>query len=243
MTAQPKLRAFAITASMVLLANVFAMGFTSRAAAFCSSCNGGAAPVAYSAGYAAPVAYQAAYAPAPVAYQAAYAPAPVVYTTAYAPANTGWYPGRWLGRVNRSIWGVPNTTYYAPTYTAAYAPTYTAAYAAAPTCSSCSAATVSYAPASTCSTCSASYAPAPACSTCSACSASYAPGLQHVFDLRRLCREQHSLCELCGRRGEPGFLWRSRRRARGSNLRHAVGFFGADAGIAVGYQCSGNSGS
>jgi hypothetical protein len=161
MTASNKLRAFTLLMAIVVV------GTTSNAMAFCSSC--GVAAPAYSAGYA-PVAYQAAYAPAYTAsyapaYTAAYAPA---YTTAYAPAyttyNSGWYPGRFLGRVNRSIWGQPTTTYYAPAYTAAYAPTYSVGYAPA----------VAYA-APACSTCSASYAPAPACSTCSACTASYAP--------------------------------------------------------------------
>lgn len=171
-----KLRAF------TLLMTVVVVGFASSAMAFCSSCNAGAP--AYSAGYAAPVAYQAAYAPAYAApaYTTAYAPtyntayAPVAYTTAYAPAyttyNSGWYPGRFLGRVNRSIWGQPTTTYYAPTYTAAYAPAYTAGYA--PTYTAGYATTAYYA-APACSSCSAGYAPAPACSTCSACSASYAP--------------------------------------------------------------------
>jgi hypothetical protein len=144
---------------VVALLMVVVVGGASSAFAYCSSCNSGAAP-AYSVGYAAPVSYSAAYAPA--TYTAAYAP---TYTTAYAPAYTtyysgGWYPGRWLGRANRSIWGVPQTTYYAPAvaapvYTAAYAPT-TAYYAPA----------MSYA-APACSTCTANYAPA--CSTCSAC--------------------------------------------------------------------------
>jgi hypothetical protein len=144
-----KLRAFTLVAAVV----VAVAGFASSAMAFCSSC--GVPAATYSAGYAAPVAYQASYAP--------------TYTTAYAPAYTtyssGWYPGYWLGRVNRSIWGAPTTTYYAPTYTAAYAST---AYYAPSYASSCSTCTASYAPA--CSTCTASYAPA-----CSTCSASYAP--------------------------------------------------------------------
>jgi hypothetical protein len=166
MNAKLILRAFKVMAAS-LLAIAVALGVTAQAQAFCSSCNS-AAP-AYSVGYAAPAMYTAAYAPA---YTTAYAPA---YTTAY---NGGWYPGQFLGRVNRAVWGYPTTTYYAPVaYTAAYAPAYTAAYAApgcsncsagyaAPACSTCSA---SYAPA--CSTCTASYAPA-----CSTCGVSYAPG-------------------------------------------------------------------
>ena len=80
-----------------------------KRSAQCASC--GTAAATYSAGYAAPVAYQAAYAPT---YTTAYAPLTPrltlpTYTTAYAPAYTtyssGWYPGYWLGRVNRSIWG------------------------------------------------------------------------------------------------------------------------------------------
>ena len=247
MTVQPKLRTLSLLAAIALVANVVALGFTSRAMAFCSSCNTPAA-VGYSAGYAAPVAYQAAYAPAPVAYQAAYAPAPVAYTTAYAPAyNTGWYPGRFLGRVNRSIWGVPTTTYYAPTYTAAYAPTatytaayaptYTAAYAPsytaayAPACSSCSAAAVSYAP---------SYAPA--CSTCSACTRELRTGLQFVFDLRRLCGVEHALCQLCGRRGQPGCVHGGCQRA-GIDLCDSVEHAGTDAGDFSRRQHSGDAGS
>jgi len=189
MTAKHKLRAFTLPATTFLaiafLVIVVVLGATSSALAFCSSC--GVPAATYSAGYAAPVAYSAGYVPATYttayapAYTTAYAPAYTTayapaYTTAYAPAyDSGWYPGRFVGRVNRAIWGYPTTTYYAPTYTAAYAPTYTAAYAttayyAAPACSTCAA---SYAQPA-CSACSAGYAPAP-CSTCSACSASYAP--------------------------------------------------------------------
>ena len=88
----------------------------------------------------------------PVAYQAAYAPAyqPVAYQAAYAPATTGWYPGYWLGRLNRRIWGVDRPAYtasYAPTYTAAYAPNYTAAYAPAYTTSYAPSYSGSYSPA------------------------------------------------------------------------------------------------
>ena len=99
---------------VVAVTMVLAISFSaSSALAYCSSCNSGVAP-AYSVGYAAPATYTTAYAPT---YTTAYAP---TYTTAYAPAytttNSGWYPGYWLGRANRSIWGVPQTTYYAPTY-------------------------------------------------------------------------------------------------------------------------------
>lgn len=159
MIARHKLCLVAVAAWIVAVAGA------SSALAFCSSCSGSAAP-AYSVGYAAPVTYSAAYAPT---YTTAYAP---TYTTYY---RSGWNWGGWWGRSNRSVWGTPTTTYYAPVYTAGYATT--AYYApsvayAAPTCSTC---TASYAPAcstcGTCSTCTASYAPAcSACSTCGGCS-------------------------------------------------------------------------
>jgi hypothetical protein len=144
---------------LVLLAVLLVCGASATAMAQCATC--GAQAVAYQ-----PATYQAAY--APVAYQAAYAP--VTYTTAYS----GWYPGYWLGRANRTVWGVPTYSVgYAPatTYAASYAPAYTVGYApvsSCPTCSTCSTCSASYAP--TCSTCSASYAP-----TCSTCTANYAP--------------------------------------------------------------------
>lgn len=171
MIAKPTLPLFA-------LLTAFVVAFcTSEALAVCASC--GVPTATYSAAYVAPVSYQVAYAPA-------------TYTTAYAPTYTtyssGWYPGYWLGRVNRSIWGYPTTTYYAPTYTAAYAPSYSyASYA--PACSSCSA---GYAPAcSTCSTCTASYVPAcSTCGTCSTCGVSYAP----VCDA---CAVSGSTCATC----------------------------------------------
>lgn len=174
-----------------LFAAVAVVLFTADAMAQCASCG----TAAYSVGYAAPVAYQASY--APVAYTTAYAP---TYTTAYAPAystySSGWYPGYWLGRVNRSIWGYPTTTYYAPAYTASYAPTYTASYAPAystvsyaPACSSCAA---SYAP--VCSTCTAGYAPA--CSTCSTCGVSYAPACSSCSACDS-CASSVSTCASC----------------------------------------------
>ena len=112
----------------------------SNASAFCGTCGGG------NVAYYAPATYQAAYAPA--TYQAAYAPA--TYGTYYG-SYSSWYPGYWLDRINRNIWGAPATyaVSYAPTYAASYAPAYSAGYA------------TSYAPA--CSTCTAGYAP---CSTC-----------------------------------------------------------------------------
>ena len=172
---------------LTLLAALAATGFAAEGSAYCSSC--GVPAATYSAGYAAPVAYQAAY--APVAYTTAYAPA--TYTTAYAPAYTtyssGWYPGYWLGRVNRAVWGYPTTTYYAPTYTAAYANTAYYAPSYASTCSTC---TASYAPA--CSTCTASYAPA--CSTCSACSVSYAPDCS-TCSTCDACAATGSTCASC----------------------------------------------
>src|SRR5688572_30409704 len=57
----------------------------------------------------------------PTAYTAAYAP---TYQT-YRPMFGGWYPGRFLGRINRAIWGVPET------YAVAYPTTTVAAYPAA----------------------------------------------------------------------------------------------------------------
>jgi len=174
---------------VALLVAVAVVLFAADARAQCASCG----TATYSAGYAAPMAYQASY-------------APVTYTTAYAPAYTtyrsGWYPGYWLGRVNRAIWGYPTTTYYAPTYTASYAPAYTASYAPtysavsyAPACSSCgtcSSCAASYAP--TCSTCSASYVPA--CSSCSTCGVSYAPACSSCSSCDA-CATSGSSCPSC----------------------------------------------
>src|SRR5271156_6119936 len=94
---------------LVLLAASLVCGASATAMAQCATC--GAQAVAYQ-----PVTYQAAY--APVTYQAAYAPAPVAYSSYYS----GWYPGYWFDRANRSVWGAPVTTtaYYQPTYTTAY---------------------------------------------------------------------------------------------------------------------------
>lgn len=59
---------------------------------------------------------------------AAPAPAPLVQTTV---VRDGWYPGKYLGRFTRNLFGWDRTTTYtagyAP-YTAAYAPAYTAGY-------------------------------------------------------------------------------------------------------------------
>ena len=113
-------------------------------------------------------------------YTAGYAPA---YTTSY---NSGWYPGYWLGRVNRSDLGLSDHDLLRARLTpASYAPMQRPSYAACSSCGTCSSCSASYAPA--CSTCSASYAPAcssctrawhvwhvwvsyaPACSSCSIC--------------------------------------------------------------------------
>lgn len=70
-----------------------------------------------------------------------------VAVQAYRPADT-WYPGRWLGELNRRIWGVDQRyavatpVTFAPTYTASYAPVQTVAFSApvtmsAPSCSAC----------------------------------------------------------------------------------------------------------
>src|SRR5947208_974988 len=105
---------------IVLIAATLTWASSDRALAQCATC--GAQTVGYQ-----PVAYQTY---SPVAYQAY---SPVAYTTSYS----GWYPGYWLDRVNRAVWGAPTTTTvgYAPaTYTAGYAPVaYTAAYAPATT--------------------------------------------------------------------------------------------------------------
>jgi hypothetical protein len=143
---------------LALLAVSLVCGASAGALAQCATC--GAQTVAYQ----------------PVAVQA-FSP---VTTTTY---SSGWYPGYWLGRANRAIWGVPATTTtvgFAPTATfAAYQPAYAVGYApvsSCPTCSTCSTCAASYAPVCpTCSTCSTCASYAPSCPTCSTCTASYAP--------------------------------------------------------------------
>jgi len=152
MIAKQTLRVF------TLLVAVAAAIVSADAMAACTSCG-------------VPVATSSVVGTAPVTYQAAFAPAT---TTAFVPVastsySSGWYPGYWLGRANRSIWGVPSTTtFYAPVTTANFAPVTTANFAPVTTANFAPVTTTSFAP--TCSTCTAHFAPA--CSTCSTCSAS-----------------------------------------------------------------------
>jgi hypothetical protein len=148
-----------------LLVAGFAVGFSSLLTADASAqcCGGGAAYQPTAAYYQPTTAYYQ-----PAAYTSYYAP---TYQT-YRPMFGGWYPGKVLGRINRAIWGVPETyaAAYPTTYAAAYPTAYTASYPATYTASYPSY-TASYAPSYSVGYATTSYAApvsysAPACTTC-----------------------------------------------------------------------------